>query len=86
MKSTQLLASDPNLAVDQVRVDLVLGGGFPNRRPFGPYGFRQRWDNNGIKNRVIARFERERNLRNFNVVLSLMAEEVGFEPTRPSRV
>jgi len=32
------------------------GGGFPNRRPFGPNGFRHRWDKTGIKETCIRRF------------------------------
>jgi len=31
-------------------------GGFPNRRPFGPNGFRHRWDKTGIKETRIRRF------------------------------
>jgi hypothetical protein len=31
------------------------GGGFPNRRPFGPNGFRHRWDKTGIKETCIRR-------------------------------
>ncbi len=32
------------------------GGGCPNRRPFGPNGFRHRWDKTGIKETCIRRF------------------------------
>jgi hypothetical protein len=32
------------------------GGGFPNRHPFGPNGFRHRWDKTGIKERCVRRF------------------------------
>ena len=32
------------------------GGGFPNRRPFGPNGFRHRWDKTGIRETCIRRF------------------------------